>query len=51
MIRTGKIFYHKNFENEIRLLTWDEEDHGEGLKIVIITNVFSLEEVEVTHNC
>ena len=31
------------------MLSWDEEAKGEGLKIIIITNMFSLDEVDVKY--
>ena len=42
-----KIALIKSKTDQDRLLSWNEEEEGEGLKIVIILNMFGPEDVEV----
>ncbi len=45
-----KIALIKTKTDQDRLLSWNDEEEGEGLKIVIILNMFGPEDVEAEEN-
>jgi len=47
-VTEDKVALIKAKTDQSRLLSWGEEEEGEGLKIVIILNMFGPEDVEVT---
>jgi len=46
-VTEDKVALIKTKTDQDRLLSWNEEEEGEGLKIVIILNMFGPEDVEV----